>query len=253
MLSVPAATEGTAMVPDRAPVLSTDRVLLAEVPPTVTPVTLSEAAQPDPLTIIVVPIEPEVGLKLADAVVVTVKALAKVWAPLAAPVMTMLSVPAATEGTAMVPDRAPVLLTNRVLLAEVPPTVTPVMLSEAAQPDPLTVIIVPTGPEVRLKLADGVVVTVKALAKVWAPLAAPVMTMLSVPVATEGTVMVPDRAPVLSTDRVLLAEVSPTVTPLMLSEAAQPDPLTVIRVLTEPEVGLKMAHGVVTVKALAKV
>ena len=77
---------------------------------------------------------------------------------------------------------------------------TPLMVSEAAQPDPLTVIVVPTGPELGLKLADAVV-TLKALVKVWAPLAAPVMIMSLVPAGSEGTVMVPDRAPVLSTVR----------------------------------------------------
>jgi hypothetical protein len=52
------------------------------------------------------------------------------------------------------------------------------MLSEGAQPDEgaITLMVVPTGPEVGLKVAVAVV-TVKALLNVWTPLVDPVMTM----------------------------------------------------------------------------
>jgi hypothetical protein len=54
----------------------------------VTLVIVSDAAQPDPFTVMAVPTDPEVGLKFAAAV--TVKALAYVWAPLFAPVITIV-------------------------------------------------------------------------------------------------------------------------------------------------------------------
>jgi hypothetical protein len=69
----------------------------------------------------------------------------------------------------IVPDREPLLFTINVLVAVVPPTVTPEMVSESAQPDPVTVIVEPTLPEVGLKVAVAVV-TVKLVLNIWLPL-----------------------------------------------------------------------------------
>jgi hypothetical protein len=239
------------IVPDKLPLLFTVRLLVAVVPPTVTPEMVSEATQPDPVTVITVPTRPEVGLKMAVAVV-TVKAPVNVWAPLLVPVMTTGWAPVLIEGTVIVPDKLPLLFTVRLLVAVVPPTVTLEMVSDATQPDPETVTILPTGPEVGLKVAVAIV-TVKAPVNVWAPLFVPVMTMGWAPAPIEGTVIVPDKLPLPFTVRVLVAAVPPTVTPEMVSESAQPDPETVTILPTGPEVGLKVAVAVVTVKALLNV
>jgi len=90
--------------------------------------------------------------------------------------MTIVLAPVVIDGTVIVPAKLPPLFTVRVLVAVVPPTVTPEMVSESAQPDPVTVITVPTEPEVGLKVAVAFV-TVNALLNVWAPLTVPVMTM----------------------------------------------------------------------------
>jgi hypothetical protein len=247
----PVLTEGTVIVPDKLPLLFTVRLLVAVVPPTVTLEMVSDATQPDPETVTILPTGPEVGLKVAVAIV-TVKAPVNVWAPLFVPVITMGWAPALTEGTVIVPDKLPLLFTVRVLVAVVPPTVTLEIVSDATQPDPETVTILPTGPEVGLKVAVAVV-TVKALLNVWAPPTVPVMTIVLAPVVIDGTVIVPDKLPLPFTVRVLVAVVPPTVTPEMVSESAQPDPETVTILPTGPEVGLKVAVAVVTVKALLNV
>jgi hypothetical protein len=72
--------------------------------------------------------------------------------------MTIILAPVPNvEGTVIVPDRDPLLFTINVLVAVVPPTVTPEMVSESAQPEPVTVILVPTGPEAGLNAAVTVV------------------------------------------------------------------------------------------------
>jgi len=78
------------------------------------------------------------------------------------------------------PVNWPLLLTDRwLLLVETPPMVTLVMFSWLDQPDPVTLMDVPVGPEVGLKVAGFVItVTVKTLVYVWAPLCDPVITMV---------------------------------------------------------------------------
>ena len=80
--------------------------------------------------------------------VVTWKAPVKVLEPVLFPVMIIFFNPTVRVGTVIVPERLPLLFTDRVLVAVTPPTVTPEMISETAQPDPVTVITVPTGPDV---------------------------------------------------------------------------------------------------------
>jgi hypothetical protein len=126
------------------------------------------------------------------------------------------------------------------------------MVSESAQPDPETVTILPTGPEVGLKVAVAVV-TVKALLNVLAPLTVPVMTIVLAPALIDGTMIVPDKMPLLFTVKLLVAVVPPTVTLEMVSEETQLDPETVTILPAGPEVGLKVAVAVVTVKALLNV
>jgi hypothetical protein len=193
-----------------------------------------------------VPTGPEVGLKVAAAVV-NVKALLNVWVPLiAAFIMTVLVV--TPEGTVILPEIAPLLFIDNVSVAAIPPTVTLILESAAvAQPDPVTFILVPTGPDIGVKVGLTVV-TVKALLNVWVKVWIPVMTIILAPVPNvEGTVIVPDREPLLFTINVLVAVVPLTVTPEMVSESAQPDPVTVILVPTGPEAGLNAAVTVVTI------
>jgi hypothetical protein len=80
----------------------------------------------------------------------------------------MVLAPLDSEGTVMLPDRAPAALTVKVLGAATPPNVTVLIDSEADHPDPFTVIELPDGPLEGEKLAvrDNNTVTVKALAKV---------------------------------------------------------------------------------------
>ena len=238
---------GTMMLPDSAPLLLTDSVCVADVPPTVTGVIISLAVQPVPLTVIKVPTGPAAGLKVSDGV--TVKALLNVWAPLVAPVITMpLSPGVRPAGMVMLPDSAPPLLIVKVRAADVPPTVTAVIVSLATQPVPLTVTTVFTGPlaEERVAVAD---VTVKALLNGWAPLVAPVIAMALRPVVTVGTMMVPDSTPEVLTVRNCPAAVPPTVTGVISSPAVQPVPFTVIVVPTGPVAGVKVAPGLITKSA----
>jgi hypothetical protein len=195
----------------------------------------------------IVPTGPEEGVKVALAVV-TVKTLLNVWIPLIAAVMMIVLVPGiAPEGTVILPDRLPLLLIDNVSAAAIPPTVTLMLLSVAvAQPDPaVTLILVPTGPDVGVKVAAAVV-TVKALVYVWAKVWIPVITIFLPPVPVEGIVIVPDSTPLILTVNVLIAVFPPTVTPEIVSESAQPEPVTVILVPTGPEVGLKVTVTVVT-------
>jgi septum formation inhibitor-activating ATPase MinD len=120
-----------------------------------------------------------------------------------------------------------------------PPTLTEEIISDAVHPVPLTVIDVPAGPEVGEKVA--VPFTVKALIKVWAPLLEPVMTISLAPPVVEGTVIVPERTLLSSTVREKVAIMPPTVTEEIVSDAAHPPPLTVIKVPAGPEVGEKVA------------
>jgi len=53
------------------------------------------------------------------------------------------------------PVNWPLLLTCSVLVAVIVPTVTLVIVSEAAQPDPVTMTFVPTAPDVGLKAAEA--------------------------------------------------------------------------------------------------
>jgi hypothetical protein len=119
-------------------------------------------------------VPPAVGPEFGEITVTvgtptTVNALLNVCAPLIFPVIIMFCNPTDAEGTVIVPDREPLLFTINVLVAVVPPTVTPEMVSESAQPDPVTVIVEPTLPEVGLKVAMAVV-TVKLVLNIWIPL-----------------------------------------------------------------------------------
>ena len=242
MVLGPGVVLGTVMVPESTPLLLTDRVLVAVVL-TVTAEIVSLAVQPVPLTIITVPTGPVSGIKVAAGV--TVKTLLKICALLMFPVITMLFNPGVRAGTVMVPDRIPPGLTTSVFAAGAAPTVTVEIVSLGAQPVPTVIVsVVPTGPLVGRKVAIAVVCK-KAEANVWAPLLVPVIIMSQVPVAPEGTVMVPDNTPEPLTDRVFAADWASTVTPVIGSLAFQPVPVTVIVVLTGPFAGVKVAAGVI--------
>jgi hypothetical protein len=78
MFWAPVAIEGTVMVPDRLPLAFTDRVkVVAPTPPMVALEIVSEGIHPVPDTVILVPIGPEAGVKVAVRAV-TVKALLNV-------------------------------------------------------------------------------------------------------------------------------------------------------------------------------
>ena len=248
---------GTVMLPDSTPEPLTVRDDVAATPPTVTPVVLlivSLGYQPVPVTVdITVPAGPVFGVKVAVAV--TVKAPVKPWAPLVAPVITMFLAPPAgvsPAGTVMLPASAPEV-TDRVLVAVVPPTVTEEIDSLADQPVPIAVIAVPLGPIFGVKVIPGT--TVKLVPEIWAPLMAPVITTLLEPgVRPEGTVMVPCSTPPLLTVREFAAARPPTLTDEMASLGTQPVPLVIVSVApTAPVVGAKVDIAVVIVKAPVKV
>ena len=71
-------------------------------------------------------------------------------------------------------------------------------------------------------------------------------------VAEAGTVIFPDIVPLPLIVKVLVAEVPPIVALVIFSEAAHPFPVTVIEAPVIPEVGLKLAAGVI-LNALLKV
>jgi hypothetical protein len=119
----PADTEGTVIVPDSAPLLFTTRVLVAVVIPTFTPEMVSESAHPVPVTVMVEPTFPEVGLKLAVAAVI-VKLVLNIWTPLSVSIMLTVWLPVPTEGTVIVPVRAPLPFAVKESMAAIPPTVT---------------------------------------------------------------------------------------------------------------------------------
>ena len=189
-------------------------------------VTLIPVAAPPPMVtvapitklvpVMVTLVPPDVGPEFGEIPVIvgrptTVNALINVWAPLIFPVIIMFCNPSDTEGTVIVPDSAPLLFTARVLVAVVPPTFTLEIVSESAQPDPVTVIAEPTLPEVGLKLAVAVV-TVKLVLNIWIPLSVSIMLTVWLPVPTEGTVIVPVRAPLPFAVKESVAAVPPTVT-----------------------------------------
>ena len=97
-------------------------------------------------------------------------------------------------------------------------------------------------------ITDGTVVTLNTPTKILLPVAIPVILISCNPGVSEGTVIVPDRLPVLSTVKpTLLTAVPPIDTPDIVSDIAQPTPDTVITVPTGPEAGVKVAVVAVTV------
>jgi hypothetical protein len=108
-----------------------------------------------------------VPIKVSDGTVVTLNTPIKVLVPVDVPVMLISFNPGVNDGTAIVPDRLPVLSTVKpTTLTAVPPIETPDIVSDIAQPAPPTVITVPTGPEEGLKVAVVTVTVWFTLAEV---------------------------------------------------------------------------------------
>jgi sRNA-binding carbon storage regulator CsrA len=121
-------------------------------------VTLEVEAKPAPVTVTVAPTRPEVGDRVIDGVTTNV---ADAVFELASVAVTVLA-PAVEEGTTKVAVKAP--KADVVTVAGMVVTVAPlnfiVIVEEEARPAPVTVTVVPTGPEVGLRVIDEVMVKV---------------------------------------------------------------------------------------------
>jgi hypothetical protein len=208
---------------------------------------------PEPVTVTLVPTGPEVGLRLIEGVV-TVKVADAVFA-LASVAVTVLA-PAEEAGTTNVAEKAPVadVVTVTGTVVCVAPLNFIVMVEVEAKPAPVTVTVVPTGPEVGFRVIDGVtvkVVTVKIAEAVFA-LASVAVTVLA-PAEEAGTTNVAEKAPVA--DVVTVTGTVVCVAPLnfivMVEVEAKPAPVTVTVVPTGPEVGFRVIDGVTVKVAVA--
>ena len=114
---------------------------------------------PEPVTVTLVPTGPEVGLRLIEGVV-TVKVADAVFA-LASVAVTVLA-PAEDAGTLNVAEKAPVadVVTVTGTVVCVAPLNFIVMVEVEAKPAPVTVTVVPTGPEVGFRVIDWMTVRV---------------------------------------------------------------------------------------------
>jgi len=157
----PVVEEGTTKVAVKAP--AADEVTVAGTVATVAPlnfiVMVEEGMKLEPVTVTVVPTAPWTG----DRVIVEVRTtkVAEALFELASVAVTVLP-PAVEEGTTKVAVKAPVA--DEVTVAGTVATVAPlnviVMVEAGARPSPVTVTVVPTGPEVGDRVIDDVTVNV---------------------------------------------------------------------------------------------
>ena len=153
-----------------------------------------------------------------------------------------------------VEEPEPSVVPPLVIAADVPPTVT-VSTVSAMNPLALMVVLVPTGPDVRLRpLSDAAALTVKLVPEVAVLAAASVTTTGLAPAALAGMVKVTDEEPLVPVvpPLVIVADVPPTVT-VSAEDAAKPVALMVALVPIAPEVGLRPAAAEVTVKFVPEV
>jgi peptidyl-tRNA hydrolase len=157
----PAVEEGTTKVAVKVPVA--DEVTVAGTVATVAPlnfiIMVEEGMKLEPVTVTVVPTAPWTG----DRVIVEVRTtkVAEALFELASVAVTVLP-PAVEEGTTKVAVKVPVA--DEVTVAGTVATVAPlnfiVMAEAGARPAPVTVTVVPTGPEIGDRVIDDVTVNV---------------------------------------------------------------------------------------------
>jgi hypothetical protein len=230
IVCVPWGTAGIVTPHEKLPVVSDEQVEGAGTPFSVNVIGLP-AANPVPVAVVVLPTIPLVGFTENNAT--TVNVAEAMFVPSDA---FIASAPFGAAGIVTPHEKLPVVSDEQVEVAGAPPSVKVIGLL-AANPVPVAIVVLPTIPLVRLSERNAS--TVNVAEEIFVPSDA---FIVCAPFGTVGIVTPHEKPPVAFDEQVESAGTLSRVK-LIVSDAANPEPVAIVVFPTVPPVGLSARVG----------